>query len=232
MNNYQIAKHKSNLLVVKEAKENQTVVNLIPNFAEGIASLDVINSKIEDVSLQQSKNNKGVTNEKDNLISNFIAWLIDISGAIYFYASSIGDSILMEKVHFKKTAVDKMVLTRLLSAGAIVLEQAKLVPVDSLVKAGISAQDLIDYQSLLQTLKDSKSSTRVVIIDKSGYTEQLNILFAQAQTIVSNLDKLATQFKRKSAAFYLKYKAARLITIHSPHKVTTSVVAKPADAAK
>src|ERR1035437_8551458 len=89
MNNYQIAKHQSNQLVVKEAKENQAVVNLIPDFAEGIVALDGINNQIEAVSQQQSKNNKGVSTDKENLISCFIAWIVDISGAIYSYASSI-----------------------------------------------------------------------------------------------------------------------------------------------
>ena len=232
MNNYQIAKHQSNQLVVKEAKENQAVVNLIPDFAEGIVALDGINNQIEAVSQQQSKNNKGVSTDKENLISCFIAWIVDISGAIYSYASSIGDTILMEKVHFKKTDIDRMKVTRLLTVGSVVLELAKLVPVASLTKTGISAQELVDFETLLLSVKDSKTATRAAIIDKSSYTEQLANLFAQSQTIVTNLDKLSTQFKRKSATFYHIFKAARLITIHSPHKATTPVVTKPVDSAK
>jgi len=222
MNNYQTAKHQSNQLVVTEAENYQTSVNLIPNFAKGIAELKVLNTETEKVRILQSKKIKGITTEKENQVSDLIDWMIDISGGIHSYAKRTGNEILKEKINYKISAIEKMKFSELTTAASIVLEQAKLIPAEQLADEGISAKEITDFETLLQNVKTLKSAPREAIIDRSGYTETITNLLAQANDIITILDQLATQFKRKDPDFYLKYKAARIVSVSSPRKVETS----------
>lgn len=220
MNKYQIAKHQSNQLVVTEAKSNQASVDMIPSFAKGIDALDEINADIEKVKVQQFQNIKGISTEKDNQISELIALVIDVSGAILSYATRTKNSVLKEKCNYTVTTIGKMSFVQLTSMGSIVLEQARLLPEDVFAEEGITIVDVDALETILNAVKASKLLPRVAIIDRLGHTDNLASLLAKAQAIIIILDRLATQFKRKDPTFYLKYKAARTVSVNSPHKAT------------
>jgi len=218
MNKYQIAKHQSNQLVVKEARSNQASVDLIPSFAKGIDALDEINADIEKVKVQQFQNIKGISTEKDNQISELIAILIDVSGAMLSYATRTKNSVLKEKVDYNVTSISKMNFMQLTSMASVMLEQARLLTEDVFAEEGITIADIDALETILNAVKASKLLPRAAIIDRLGHTDSLSSLLAKAQAIIVILDRLATQYKRKDPTFYLKYKTARTVSVSSPHK--------------
>jgi hypothetical protein len=72
--------------------------------------------------------------------------------------------------------------------------------------------ELTEFKSDYEQLKAGKSDTRSAIIERTGYTQQIADLFTEAADLKKNtLDRLSTQFQRKSPEFYQKYKAASMV---------------------
>jgi len=135
--------------------------------------------------------------------------LVDVSGAIHSYAIFKNDKTLGAKVNYKEWTVNRMSLTDLLDACAIVLEEASKIAPQELALEGITAAEVAELTSDYTQLNAGKSNTRGAIIDRTTYTQQIADLFTQASDLKKNtLDRLATQFQRKSPEFYQKYKAA------------------------
>ena len=227
MTNFQISKEASYNLIVKEAKNYPEVVSLIPSFQAGINRLEVITNAMADISVQQAKDITGVTADKNDLMDLIVDYLVDVAGAVHSYAISRDDKILLAKVNYKESTVSKMASIDLITAASIVLmEVDKLAPGD-LANEGIDITEINDFRVAVDKFKDVSSDPRVAIIDRSGYTQKLADLFAEANHIKKNtLDRLASQFRRKSPEFYLKYKAAATIIYRQSTK------AKPTEPVK
>lgn len=209
MTNFQIAKQASYNLIVKEAKNYPEVVSLIPSFQTGINRLEVITNAMADIRVQQTKDITGVTAGKNDLMDLIVDYLVDVSGAVHSYAISRNDKILLAKVNYKESAVSKMASADLITAASIVLVEVDKIAPGDLANEGIDVIEINDFKAAVNKFKDVSSDPREAIIDRSDYTQKLADLFAEANHIKKNtLDRLASQFRRKSPEFYLKYKAA------------------------
>jgi hypothetical protein len=212
MNHYQNSKQTSFKLIVKEAKNYPETVSLIPRFAAGVSRLEVISADIEIISIQQAKNITGVKGDKDTLVDKLSDFTVDVSGAIHSYAIAKGDKTLLAKVNFKESAIARMSQADLSKAIAITIEEADKISTQDLAHEGITADEMTEFKSVYNQFKSMSTNTREAIIDRSGYTKQLSLLFAEASEIKKNtLDRLASQFQRKAPEFYQKYKAAATV---------------------
>lgn len=199
-------------LIVTEAKNKPATMAMIPIFAEGITRLDVINSEISDLSVQQSINLKGITEDKLDLKEEVANYVIDVAGAIHSYAQNIGDKTLQAKVNFKPNKVYAMNQNQLTDAGAVLLEEAAKLPAGELIRGGISANEITLFTEVLGQYKGTSNSKREAVIDRTGHTDRISDLFAEASVLKrKTLDRLVTQFKRKDPEFYNKYKAAATV---------------------
>lgn len=222
MNKYQTAKFDSFKLIVKESGTNPESVAKVPKFGSIVNRLDEICNQIEPHRIEQEKNLTGITTEKDVIFENLTDFTIEISGAVYSFAHEMNDNVLMAKVNYKPTRIESMSQAKLAAFAGITLDEALKIPSDELANQGISAEDLVTGQELLARFNAVKSSKQVAVIDRSGTTEKLNILFKEATGLVKDkLDRLAVQFKRKDPEFYLKYKAARVVHYRSAAKKET-----------
>jgi hypothetical protein len=212
MNDYQKAKKNSLDLIVKVGEEYPEAISLVPRFASTFATLKVVVSKIDDLSAKQAKDITGVTEDKNTLMDDVIHQLVDVSGAVNSYAIFTNDKTLAAKVNYKEWTVEKMSLTDLLNACSIVLEEASKIAPEELTMEGITVAELTEFKSDYEQLKAGKSDTRSAIIERTGYTQQIADLFTEAADLKKNtLDRLSTQFQRKSPEFYQKYKAASMV---------------------
>jgi len=212
MNDYQKARKKSYDLIVKVGDEYSTIISLVPRFATTFAQLKVTVNKIGELSIEQAKDITGVAKDKNTLVEEFIDQLVDVSGGVHSYAIFTNDKTLAAKVNYKEWTVEKMSMPDLLNAGGIVLQEATKIAPEELANEGITAAEMAAYTSNYEQLDAEKSDTRNAIIDRTGYTQQIADLFAQAADLKKNtLDRLATQFQRKSPEFYQKYKAASMV---------------------
>jgi len=227
MNDYQSAKLASYKLIVKESKSYPEVVSLIPTFDSGINKLDAIIIEIDDIGIQQAKDITGVTADKKTIINELNENLVDVSGAMHSIAVTRNDKTLQAKVNFKESKVGRMTQAELMNAAAIVLEEAVKMAPEVLAGEGITAEEMTNFRAVYTQCKLASSDTRGAIIDRSGYTQRLSVLFGKASDLKKNtLDRLVSQFKRKSPEYYQKYKAASLVSYRHSSKPSVATDAK------
>jgi len=228
MNAYQSERQTSYRNVVKLAKAREASVKLIPNFSKGIDKLDQIITQIDQERVQQEKAISGVTEAKNFTEEDLIEQTIDISGAVHSYAHSKNDLVLMAKVNYKSSVIERMSIEQLIAASGIVLEEALKIPVADLADEGITTEEMTVYKGIVTFYKTLSTSAREAIIARSLHTKKIALLFEQAGSLVKNsLDRLAPQFKRKDPDFYLQYKAARNVIHRGP--TNSKVVDKKAE---
>lgn len=207
MNSYQKAKLSSYKLIVIEKNNHPEIVANIPYFAQGVDQLATLISEIELQSANQDKDLTGITEDKNELLELVIDHLIEVSGAVHSYAELNGNKALQSLVNYKPTKVVRLDQHDAITAADIVLNEAQKIP--ELGNAGISREELNEFNEALTRLKASTTNRREAGIEQSGSTKRIAELFAQAEDIKKNtLDRLAPQFQRKAPEFYNKYKTA------------------------
>lgn len=212
MNDYQNAKQTSITLIVKEAKNHPEATALIPRFATGINRLEAIRTQIATIGIQQAKDITGIKSDKDTVVNQLSDYLVDVSGAIHSLAIGKGDKTLQARVNYKESAIARMSQPDLIKAIAIVIEEADKITPEELANEGITAAEITEFKAAYAQLISVSTDTREAIIDRSGYTQQLADLFAEAADLKKNtLDRLASQYQRKAPEFYQKYKAAATV---------------------
>ena len=212
MNNYQTAKQASYKLIVKEAKNKPEEISLIPTFAKGINRLEEITIEIDDIGIQQAKDITGVTGDKNSLIDELNDNLVDVSGAMHSIAIARNDKTLQAKVNYKESAIARMSQADMLKAAAIVIEETGKITPEVLADEGITVADMSKFRDVYTRCMGASSDSRGAIIDRSGYTQKLSELFAEASSLKKNtLDRLVSQYKRKAPEFHQKYKAAAVV---------------------
>jgi hypothetical protein len=227
MNDYQNAKHASYKLMVIEAQNYPKEVATIPAFATGMARLETINKLTEELGIQQAKDLTGITEDKNAVANTVIDYLLDVSGAVHSYAVSQKDKTLQARVNYKVTTVDRMSIPFLLKAAAIVIEEANKLTPEQLTEQGITVAEMTEFKAGYTELNAKNSDKRTAEIDRSGYTQQIADLFAEAGDLKKNvLDRLATQFQRKAPEFYHKYKAASIVIYKRKSKTSKTNEAK------
>ena len=228
MNKYQLARHDSLKLTVKESRSNPKSIAKVPKFSIVINRVDEICNEIDSCQIDQEKDLTGITTDKIIALENLADTTVEIAGAVYSYAHDKNDNALMARVNYKPTIIEKMSQSELIVAAGIVLEEALKVNQADLANEGISAEELTTYKELISFFKEIKSSKHEAVIDRSGTTEKLNKLFKEASSLVKDkLDRLAVQFKRKDPEFYLKYKAARTIHYRTAAKKEPAIETTP-----
>ncbi len=122
-------------------------------------------------------------------------------------------------MNYKSAKVVRLDQHDLIAAGDIVLNEAQKIP--ELINAGISPQELSEFNEALTRLKNSTSNRREAGIEQSGSTKRMAELFSHAENIKKNtLDRLAPQFQRKAPEFYNKYKSASNVMYRRAAKKT------------
>ena len=177
MNKYQTAKIDSLKLIVKESGNNPESIAKVPKFGIIVNRINEICNEIEPHRIEQEKNLTGITVDKDIIVGNLKDSTVEISGAIYSLANDRNDNALMARVNYKPTRIEKMSQAKLVAVASIVLEEAlKISPAD-LANEGINAEELSAYRELIARFSVVKTSKKEAVIDRSGTTEKLNILF-------------------------------------------------------
>jgi len=219
MNKYRSARLVSDELVVTEAENNQPSVNKIPAFADGIVKLKDNNIQIRAAMLKQSQSTGGVTTNKGNAEVLLVDYVIEIVGGLHSYARSKNDNVLKAKVEYTSTEIEHMGLSQLITTASSMLQLAKGIDIAELAHFGIAADEITEFEKAFNAFNSVKSSPKEATIEHSKYTDAIVKLQADSQTILSMLDKLAVQFRRKDPTYYDVYIASRKSGGSSPrHK--------------
>jgi len=222
MNKAQTNKLISNELIVKESQIDPVSLALVPKFSKGITRLEEINTEIGAIGIQQEKDLRGITIDKDKKLSSMIGRIIEVGGAVHSYAHDAGNSTLMSRVAYKTSTLKRMSQPEILVVAGVILQEALLIPAETLLEEGISAEDLTILGNMIEDFSELKSAPKEAVIDRSESTEKLRVLFKEANSIIKNsLDKLAPQYKRKAPEFYRRYKIARGVGAQSKNTLPT-----------
>lgn len=217
MKKTQTAKLASNELIVKEAMSDPESLSLVPKFEKGIKRLDQINALIASYAVEQEKDLRGITTEKDLTMGSLVNLVIDISGAVHSHAFEIGNNVLMSRVNYKPNVLKHLTQAELLTVAGVVLNEALLIPADKLAAEGISAEEVMALKELIAVFSDIKTTPKEAVFDRKEASENLRALFAEGKNLLTNsLDKLITQYKKKKPEFYRRYKAARKVSYAKP----------------
>lgn len=218
MNKYQIAKLNTYELAVRVARNDETTTRSISSFSKGIDRLEAITITLGKIKIEQEKDITGITDDKGDVQEQLCDYLLDIAGAIHSYAHAKKDLILMAKVDYKPNSVEKMLQADIITACETIEQEADKIPATDLLDEGIDSKDLEKFSDLLVEYKKIKPAPRGAIIERSTNTVNIKDLFSEANNLIKNsLNRLATQFKRKNPAYYLKYKAALNIVYPKPN---------------
>lgn len=226
MNDYQISKKSSLHLILREAANFSQETSLIPRFASGIERLKAIVEEIDEIGILQAKDITGIADDKNVAMEEVIDYLVDVSGAMHSYANLKNDRTLEAKVNYKESTIENMSQPELINATAIVIAEAEKISPEELAAEGITATEMTAFKAAFAGFKSQVSSPREALIDRTGHTQRLADLFAEASDLKKNtLDRLMSQFKKKSPEFYEKYKAAAMVMYRrSPKAPVTAEV--------
>ncbi len=219
MNYHQIAKLESYKLMVYEANANESSSATIPVFAESINKLNEICIEIDDLHVEQEKDITGVTEDKNQILTQLIELMADVAYALQTYAKRNNNNTLYERVEYSEATISKLRHAEISSVARIFIEEVKLLTPEELTAYGLSEEDISELIRLKDEYKLIVQTPRQSIIERSSITEKIKFLFDEAYDIKKNvLDKLANRFKRKDPEFYLKFNAASSVIYRSNHK--------------
>ena len=221
MNHFQKARFKSYEMLLTESKNYESTVATIPIFQKTIERLKQITEAIDDLSKEQARDLKGITEDKNATLEQTIDLMLEVAGAIHAHAIVKGDITLQSVTNLKPSEVDHMDQTLVIKKAEIMLEEAKKLSVEELSDTGLTTDELGLYEDTIAKLRDTKNNRNEAGIDQSSATKQLAKLFEEANALKKNtLDKLAPQFERKAPEFYMKYKAATTVNYNRTVKKT------------
>src|SRR5690606_32116839 len=103
MTEYQTAKHNMYGMILKEASNHESAVNLIPGFKDGINTLRAIHNEMESTRMLQEVDLTGITADKQATIDDLANITVEVAGAVYSYADKKNNRTLMEKVNYKES---------------------------------------------------------------------------------------------------------------------------------
>lgn len=219
MDQIQKAKLSSFNLIITEGKAYKSIVSTIPIFANGLTDLEAKVDEINEFSVLQSKDLKGVTKSKDVYLFQSKSLLLEVAGALHSFAKTKNDKTLESLVDYSKSRINGLDQRDTISACRVVLAEVRKLTPEDLAFIGLSVEELDDFEAAVNGLDGRVDSRKVAAIDHTSVTKRIASLFAQAQDIKDNvLDKLAPQFQRKAPEFYEKYKAASVINYKRSNK--------------
>ena len=212
MDNVQKAKLSSYNLIYGLGETYKDVIELVPLFAKGMVNLKVKIDDINQFSILQNKDLKGVTKTKNNYLAQSKSLLLEVAGAVKSHAKEKGDKALESLVDYPKSKINALDQRDTIIACRAVLAEARKLTKEELALVGQTTEDLDSFEEVVDGLDGRVDSRKAAGIDQTSVTKHIADLFDQAQEIkVDILDKLAPQFQRKAPEFYEKYKAAAVI---------------------
>ena len=187
-----------------EWESHSAFVTLFSNFENQIGL-------IRETRLVQEGQITGVTKDKAQAQYNAIEKGLQVSTAVFAFASVIGNNKLKDRVSYSPTEFRRCRDTILIDRLTVIIEAAKQ-NIAELENYGLMQEDIDEYQAIIDTYTEKVEEPRQAITNRSRSTKELKDLFIDADRIMKEqLDKLMPQFKTDSKIFWQQYQNARLI---------------------
>lgn len=189
---------------------HEPIWSVLPAFGKGVTEFTGI---IEDINTQAQiqLESEQASEEKLTVLKTLGVAAYEVSGAVQAYAVEVNDLALEARVDFSRSAVtlgkEDQVLSRCWAIHALATEQLA-----NLADNGITAAKLNAFKKKIEAFEAVQSKPRNRVNKGRAATQQLEVLFRDANTVLNKrLDKLATQFAESAPEFVNEYLSARVV---------------------
>jgi hypothetical protein len=178
------------------------------------ASYTLFTSKIAPIEQNrdaQMANSKGVTTDKNVKRDALAEKALFIVNRIRSYATVTANNELLESVHYTQSSFDKSRDADIVGIVDIIIAKANA-NVTALATYGVTAALITDLQTALTAYSGYIAKPRTVTTQTKNATENLAVLFKDANDILTKrLDLDIEVFKTSKPDFYSQYQTARVV---------------------
>lgn len=161
----------------------------------------------------------GVTKDKAEAQNNAVEKGLQVSTAVFAFASVIGNNKLQDRVGYSPTELRRCRDTILIDRLTVIIEAANQ-NITELENYGLKQADIDEFQAIIDKYAEKVEDPRQAITNRSRATKELADNFKNIDKVLKEqLDKLMLQFKTEAKIFFQQYQNARLI-INLGHRFT------------
>ena len=187
-----------------------TITNLLPNYTtNSTAFLNAI-TQIQAVAEQQKMGKKGVTVIKNQFKESLIVMSADYARKLGVYAKFTNNPTLADDVKFTESKLRQVADTAVKDYAQIVYDRAQPI-VASLATYGITPATQTVLLKAISDYNTSIGKPGVIRVEGGKTTQQLDNLFAIADSALVNMDLAVEIIRLTQVDFYNSYKNARKV---------------------
>lgn len=196
--------------VVNLAQKNQTITNLVPDFADTIIIVDEKIRAIDAILAPQSANNKGISYDKQTIKTMLADAIFGIAHPVAGYAASKNNQTLEQKLNKAYSGIRKMRDQKISSFASEVIELVTPL-LAQIVSTGITQQTLDALDHTNQAFQAVVTAPRNAKVIRKQLTETLSSKMEDVMgNIKRTLDRLSARYNAiGQKEFSLQYKASR-----------------------
>lgn len=189
---------------------NSTITANLPNFTSNLTALKGICPEIQVIGEQQKIDNKGITENKNQLKSKLVILAADNARKLSAFARFTNNLTLQGEVNYSETSFKRFSETALKDYAQIIYDRVQS-NFELLANYGISSRSQQVFLQVINDFNGSLSSPRIGATVKIQATKKLSELFKSADTSLSDMDAAVEIVRLSQPDFYIGYKTARKI---------------------
>lgn len=197
--------------VISFCDANAATVATVPAFQTALNSFKDIFSTILQTAQLEAQVITGITMDKAQLRNDLAAKAVEISAAIFAYASSTGNNTLKERANYSLTDMLRL-KDELLGPTSVNIANDANANAAALVSYGVTAAAITDFNTMIGSFMTAVASPRNAVTQRATYSAMLKTNFKDGNDVLKNqMDKIALQFRADQPEFYSTYKNNRII---------------------
>jgi len=226
MNNNQENQFSMAKAVQQVLNNNIAIVSALPAFSTAKNDLDTVISAINEAAQSQLQKVTGTAQDKEQAAAAAIEKALALIGPAKSYAKSEENNTLFQSLNFTRSGLQKMRDTELSDTLTTISKTLEGI-IPELATYGITAPDLADLDTSIETYSSLISAPRSAINNKSAATAAVAQAFINLKPVFIRLDGLIEGQKTANPVFYNAYKMARVV-VDNRGKAKNKTAADPA----
>ena len=189
---------------------NIAIIKSIPNLESIANAIKSLINSMQLLSEQQITNRHGVSDSKKLIKAGLVADCADIARKLSAYAAINSNDVLLNKSKTSDYKLSRLSDEKLTSFCMLILDLGKQ-NLTAATSYGLNQASLIKLDTGIKSFVNAIPDPRLAIVDKKQATEQLVILFNQADERLVKSDLLVGIVKLSQPIFFSNYKFVRSI---------------------
>jgi len=190
---------------------NQSLWQSSGPLINAVNELENLMNQIESTRLITDENHSGLVTEKTNLQNSLINKAFEIASLLHAWASMSGNSVLLKKVDFPISDLQRQRDNELASTCKGILALARE-NIGGLYQYQLNENDLNNLDNQINQYESGLPNHRISILERKAANEKIKELHASIDRIlVDQLDRIMFRFNTTNPDFYTSYLNARKV---------------------